>query len=529
MELLDGMGRELVWGLLALQQRFVSPAALLAAIDLWHGRPEQPLGQILRQQQALDHDQAARVDVAIQTILDRQDSDRLKFFQSVALGETLGGVLEQVPDPEWRSRLRRAARAVGVEETVTGSLTVTSRPDGSVTLPATDEKIQRDRTIGVAAMKPALDPQATVPLDPAGKPVKLPATNRDLEAAPGPPDGPSGTVHWGGGEDERDQTTVPPGRDGSGSPAQPPLAGMSTLPTRYRILRPHAEGGLGAVFVAHDEELHREVALKEILERHVHNTENQLRFLLEAEVTGGLEHPGIVPVYGLGQYEDGRPYYAMRFIRGESLKSAITRFHQADNPDRDPGERALSLRRLLTHFVDVCEAIAYAHSRGVLHRDLKPANVMLGKYGETLVVDWGLAKPLGRCFPQDETPAAEVFRTDLDPDGEGEGTVTLNASAVEVPQKAPRDEPRETRETYRERPLVPPSLGRSSETIAGSRVGTPSFMSPEQAAGHIDQLGPASDIYSLGATLYNILTGKPPFVGSNLTKTLARVVAGDFP
>ena len=129
---------------------------------------------------------------------------------------------------------------------------------------------------------------------------------------------------------------------------------------RYRILRPHAQGGLGAVFVAHDEELHREVALKEILERHAHITENRLRFLLEAEVTGGLEHPGIVPVHGLGQYPDGRPYYAMRFIRGVSLKTAIAAFHAADGPDRDPSERALSLRRLLAHFVDVCEAIAYA-------------------------------------------------------------------------------------------------------------------------------------------------------------------------
>ncbi len=170
--------------------------------------------------------------------------------------------------------------------------------------------------------------------------------------------------------------------------------------------------------MAQDEELHREVALKEILERHVHNTENRLRFLLEAEVTGGLEHPGIVPVYGLGQYEDGRPYYAMRFIRGESLKRAINQFHLAEQSNRDPGERALSLRRLLTHFVVVCEAMAYAHSRGVLHRDLKPANVMLGRYGETLVVDWGLAKPLGRCFPQHERPETAVFRTDLDPDGE---------------------------------------------------------------------------------------------------------------
>src|SRR5262249_20241143 len=162
---------------------------------------------------------------------------------------------------------------------------------------------------------------------------------------------------------------------------------------RYRILRPHASGGLGDVFVAEDQELHREVALKEIRPQHAHNTHSRGRFLLEAEITGGLEHPGIVPVYGLGQYADGRPYDAMRFIYGDNLKEAIRRFHEADVPGRDPGERALALRQLLRRFMDVCNAVAYAHSRGVLHRDLKPGNIMLGKFGETLVVDWGLAKP----------------------------------------------------------------------------------------------------------------------------------------
>lgn len=165
---------------------------------------------------------------------------------------------------------------------------------------------------------------------------------------------------------------------------------------RFRILRPHAKGGLGQVSVALDEELHREVALKEIQERHADRPEYRARFLLEAEITGGLEHPGIVPVYGLGQYDDGRPFYAMRFIRGDSLKYAIEHFHEADQAGRDPGERTLAFRKLLGRFIDVCNAIAYAHSRGVLHRDLKPGNIMLGKYGETLVVDWGLAKPLGR-------------------------------------------------------------------------------------------------------------------------------------
>src|SRR5262249_29004527 len=120
---------------------------------------------------------------------------------------------------------------------------------------------------------------------------------------------------------------------------------------------------------------------------------SRARFLREAEVTGQLEHPGVVPIYGLGAFPDGRPYYAMRFVRGESLHEAIKRFH-ADDRDgrRAPGERALELRRLLGHFVAVCNAVAYAHRQGVVHRDLKPANVMLGEFGETLVVDWGLAR-----------------------------------------------------------------------------------------------------------------------------------------
>src|SRR5207244_6397475 len=123
-------------------------------------------------------------------------------------------------------------------------------------------------------------------------------------------------------------------------------------------------------------------------------------------------HPGIVPVYGLGCYAYGRPFYAMRFIKGESMRAAIQRFHDADQPGRDPGERSLDLRQLLRRFVDVCNAIGYAHSRGVLHRDLKPANIMLGKFGETLVVDWGLAKAgiKERGSPANET-AAEDERT----------------------------------------------------------------------------------------------------------------------
>src|SRR5262249_24507475 len=133
----------------------------------------------------------------------------------------------------------------------------------------------------------------------------------------------------------------------------------------------------------------------EIQGQHADRNDSRARFLLEAEVTGKLEHPGVVPVYGLGRYEDGRPFYAMRFVKGDSLKDAIERFHR-EEATMDAGQRVVQLRALVGRFLDVCDAVAYAHSRGVLHRDLKPGNVMLGRYGETLVVDWGLAKLLGR-------------------------------------------------------------------------------------------------------------------------------------
>lgn len=144
--------------------------------------------------------------------------------------------------------------------------------------------------------------------------------------------------------------------------------------SRFRILRLHAEGGLGQVSVALDEALHRQVALKEIQERYADDAESRARFLLEAEITGNLEHPGIVPIYSLG-HDDGRPFYVMQFIRGDTLKQAIERFHRDEVPGRDPGERTLALRELFGRFIAACNAIAYAHSRGVLHRDLKPSNI----------------------------------------------------------------------------------------------------------------------------------------------------------
>jgi eukaryotic-like serine/threonine-protein kinase len=288
----------------------------------------------------------------------------------------------------------------------------------------------------------------------------------------------------------RDDRAPGEGTRAGGSEADPDLTASWSLGSatssggRFYILRPHAQGGLGRVSVAMDAELHREVAVKEILPEQADDPKSRARFLLEAEVTGRLEHPGIVPVYGLGTSSDGRPYYAMRFVRGESLKEAISHLHRGDTEAGAPLEWSLELRKLLARFLDVCNAMEYAHSRGVIHRDLKPSNVLLGPYGETLVVDWGLAKIVGR--PDPNAPATEAT-------------------------------------------LKPASASGSSETVAGTAIGTPTYMSPEQAEGRLEDLGPASDIYSLGATLYSLLTGRAPFESADIAEVLRQVQRGEFP
>jgi serine/threonine protein kinase/Flp pilus assembly protein TadD len=248
---------------------------------------------------------------------------------------------------------------------------------------------------------------------------------------------------------------------------------------RFRALRPLGKGGLGEVSVALDAELNREIALKEVQARHLADPGSLARFLREAEVTGRLEHPGVVPVYSLGAHADGRPYYAMRLVRGEELQKAIDRYHRGE--PTNSGERRVAFQGLLRRFVDLCNAVAYAHSRGVLHRDLKPANVMLGPFGETLVIDWGLARTSG-----------------------GTDTATVGSA------------------------IVPGLHGDSGDlTQDGSVVGTPAFMSPEQALGRIAEVGPSSDVYSLGAILFALLTGKPAFPG-NAMEVLANVRLGRF-
>ncbi len=265
--------------------------------------------------------------------------------------------------------------------------------------------------------------------------------------------------------------------------APPRGVGNSSPADRFRIIRLHDQGGLGKVYLAHDAELNREVALKTLRDEYAGDQQSRVRFMLEAEVTGNLEHPGIVPVHSRGCSRAGSPYYAMRFVRGDSLKSAVDAHHASPSLKNDPSARGRDFHQLLRRFLTVCETVEYAHSRGILHRDLKPRNVLLGPFGETLVVDWGLAKSL---------------------------------------QHAP--EHIQSGET-----LHPSSGSDLQPTLAGSRIGTPAYMSPEQARGDVARVGPRSDVYSLGATLYYVLTGRGPFREDDVFAVCSRVERGEFP
>jgi eukaryotic-like serine/threonine-protein kinase len=235
-----------------------------------------------------------------------------------------------------------------------------------------------------------------------------------------------------------------------------------TFQTRIRLLRKLGQGGLGTVWLAVDSTLNRHVAVKE-LTRHIdRQSAAYARFRREAEITGRLEHPSIVPIHLLGENEsDGRLFYVMRFLGNRTLEDAIREYHERrDLGAADP----LAFHQLLTAFTSVCQAVAYAHSRKVIHRDLKPQNIALDSFGQVIVLDWGLAKVLEE---DDATPQAQ------NPSSAG------SADHLDV-------------------------------TRAGQIMGTPMYMAPEQAAGRIDDIDERTDVYGLGAILFSILTGYAP-------------------
>ncbi len=250
---------------------------------------------------------------------------------------------------------------------------------------------------------------------------------------------------------------------------------------RYESAAEVGRGGMGVVLVARDALFGREVALKQLLDPE--SAALRARFLDEARVTAQLEHPNVVPVHDLGVLPDGQVFFAMKLVRGQTLADILDALEAGDVRVRAEFGRV----RLLTLFQQVCMGVHYAHSRGVVHRDLKPENIMVGEYGEVHVMDWGVARSLAA---KEAEPVV------------GDGPVP------------------------RGRPVTLDSPPSSVQTAHGVVVGTPSYMPPEQARGEHEQIGPHSDVYALGAMLYEILSGQPPFLGTTPIATLIEVVDG---
>ena len=258
-----------------------------------------------------------------------------------------------------------------------------------------------------------------------------------------------------------------------------------TLPcgTHVSHFRLHALGGLSEIYEAQEEGLQRRVAVKMPHHRLAADKEKLERFRLEAEVTGRLDHPGIVPIYSMGEDEAGRPFYSMRFVEGATLRRGARDYHESRRRKASPVEGRMRLHELIRCLVSAAKTIAYAHQRGVLHRDLKPDNIMIGKFGETLVVDWGLF----------------AFIKGDDADGES-GNAPLASAQM---------------------------LDRWTPSTAHLE-GTPGFMSPEQFPENDSQVGVLADVYGLGSTLYYVLTETSPFRHDDDDTLYDRVSEGDF-
>jgi serine/threonine-protein kinase len=247
---------------------------------------------------------------------------------------------------------------------------------------------------------------------------------------------------------------------------------------RFRLQGEIARGGMGVVLRAHDPALDRALAVKVVLPQYRGSRAITHRFLGEARLAGQLQHPGVVPVHELGQLADGRPFFAMKLIEGRTLAELLL---ERPQPGHD-------LPRFLRYFQAVCQAIGYAHSRGVIHRDLKPANIMVGAFGEVQVMDWGLAKRLVPSPTKRQTDRLKVSRPQVvaeDPE-----LTNLDLAVVPVLEEAARTQP-------------------------GSVMGTPAYAAPEQASGAVERLDQRSDVFGLGAILCEVLTGQPPYVADS--------------
>ncbi len=263
-------------------------------------------------------------------------------------------------------------------------------------------------------------------------------------------------------------------------------------------------GGLGDVFVIRDVELNRVVVVKQLQAKWLGNRRAERAFQREVKITSMLEHPCVVPVHSVGTTADGRPFYSMRYVSGQTLQQAIDTLHKSSTFDRN------LYRSLLTHFVQICKTIAYANSCGIIHRDLKPSNVVIGQFGQTLVLDWGLAKELFSKANSQDGDASDV--TPCPGEKQSQDGTACESTGEDTDFFLSTD-----------------SVGsdtRRGETTMGDVVGTPAYMSPEQALGQVREYSVRTDVFGLGGVLYAILAGRPPFVGRDASETISLAAEG---
>jgi tRNA A-37 threonylcarbamoyl transferase component Bud32 len=419
--------RNLLFGLLALQNGLIDQSKLVAAFQAWTLDKDRPLADHLVARGDLEPNQRAVVEAMVGLHLKKHGGSTEQSLAAIPTGRSTRESLARLADPEMKASLARLGPGLPRLHEHAG----TDAPTVDATPPLGDDLTLDPGAEGVSVLS-GIAPQV-------GTISRIALLDADSGADPPIVEN---------GED-----------DGVGS------AG------RYRLLGEIARGGMGAVLKGRDPDLRRDLALKILLHRHRDRPDLIQRFVEEAQICGQLQHPGVVPVYELGALADHRPFFTMKLVKGRTLASLLD---ARQSPTDD-------LPRFLGIFEQVCQTVAYAHARGVIHRDLKPSNVMVGAFGEVQVMDWGLAKVLPKSAEDEEASRPAKNETVVATDRR-RGDINLSQ--------------------------------------AGSVLGTPAYMAPEQARGETESMDRRADAFALGSILCEILTGQPAFTGLSAVEIL---------